>query len=216
MKLFATVIIFLFTLKGGAQDPKIPTPDYDNVPYYYDEPTNALIPLEKANYHVESKAKGLFGAGIYFVVPGATSKLRYSITQKIQFVIHFDDARTEPSILYALVPLTVNTKNNNNQREYMAKSSGLGHSETNQTQILTNAKRIGEGLYLITFSGPITSGEYAITIEKTKQAYAFGIDGYESSTRGSSESNEKPHPHDPLGEAIYRKIQKDKEKSKQQ
>ncbi len=132
--------------------------------------------MSKANYRIEMKAKGLFGAGAYIVVSGSASNTRYSNTQNLQFIIHFDDARTEPSTLYSLVPLTINKKNNNNQREYMVKSQGLGHAETNSTQVSTTAKKIGEGLYLIKFAGEIPLGEFAITIEKTKQGYDFGID----------------------------------------
>ncbi len=207
MKKTILLLTVFFSISLTAQDKKYPMPDFDNVPYFYDETNNSLIPLEKANYHLETKAKGLFGAGLYIVVPGATAKLRYSNTQKIQFIIHFDDARTEPSTLFQLIPLTINTKNNNNQREYMAKSQGLGHSETNETQIAMNPKKIGDGLYLLTFAGEIVTGEYALTIEKTKQGYSFGIDG--DAPINVVQSDPK-RPKEPIAGAIYDKIQKDK------
>jgi len=174
-----------------AKAQQYPIPDFDNVPYYYDESTNSLSQLEKANYHVETKAKGLWGSEIVIVIPEAAAKLRFSNTKKVQFIIHFDDPRKEPSTLYTLIPLTVNTKNNNNQREYRVKSTGLGHSETNTTQLQTNTKKIGEGLYIITFAAQIPIGEFAIRIEKTNQGYVFGIDDHNSSTH-STTYTEKP------------------------
>lgn len=178
MKRYLFQFLFVLSLytSVSAQDKQYPIPDFDNVPYYYDEATNTLHPIEKAIYKVEMKAKGLFGAGAYIVVQGSAATLRYSKNQKIQFIIHFDDARTEPSTLYTLIQFSINTKNNNNQREYLFKSQGLGHSETNNTQIAMTPKKIGDGLYLLTFNGQNPVGEFALTIDKTKQGYAFGID----------------------------------------
>jgi len=156
-----------------------PVPDFDNVAYYYDEATNTLVDLEKLNYHVETKAKGLFGGALVMVIPGSSSKIRFTTDDKIAFIIKLEDARTEPSVLCQLVQLDVNTKNNNNQREYMMKSSGLGHAETNETSIEVKYKPIGEkgsGLYLITLADPALTGEFAIALEKTQKAYGFGID----------------------------------------
>jgi hypothetical protein len=59
----------------------------------------------------------------------------------------------------------------------MMQSVGLGHAETNQLSIPTATKKVGEGLYIITFEKAIPIGEFAITIEKTKQGYDFGIEG---------------------------------------
>lgn len=205
------IVALLITQTLQAQEKTYPMPDYDNVPYYYNETDNTLTPLDKANYKVEAKSKGLWGAGIYIVIPDAAAKLRYTASQKPQFIIHFDDARTEPSTLYQLVPLTVNTKNNNSQREYMVKSSGVGHAETNTTQIAMNAKKIGDGLYLLTFKGEIPSGEFALSIEKTKQGYDFGIDG---GVTTQEEGNTPSRPKDPLGGAIYDEIERKKAEKK--
>ncbi|MBX2909382.1 MAG: hypothetical protein KF706_07100 [Chitinophagales bacterium] len=153
-----------------------PMPDFDDTPYYYEESTNTIIPLEKENYNIQNKAKGLFGAGVYITVQGAAAKVRYSHSQQLQFLIHFQDERTDPSTLFTLIQFTVNQKNNNNLREYLVKQIGLGHSETTTNNISSNVKKVGAGLYLISFREVPTLGEYGIAIEKTKQGYCFGID----------------------------------------
>ena len=212
MKSPVVLLFTLLVLTIQAQDKKYPMPDFDNVPYYYDESTNSLKDLEKAAYHIEYKAKGLFGAVQIIVVPGLSSNIRFSDKQSFKFIVHFDDTRTDPSTLCKLLQFTINSKNNNKQREYLIQSQGLGHSETNTKAIDANFKKIGEGLYLITFTGAPPVGEFALTIDKTKQGYAFGIDGDKTTSKysigASSSENENKGPHDPLGHAIYERIHK--------
>lgn len=207
MKRIGFLVTYVFIVLIGFTQPTYPVPAFDNVPYYYDESTNALIELEHAQYHVQGKANGFTGTKSMVVIPGISASLRLNETQPMQFIIRFDDAKALPDMLLEVAKLDLNVKHQ--EREFVIRTTGMGHSETHETNLRLKFKPIGTGLYLVTFAQPLSPGEYAFSAEKTRQAFTFGVGAAKTA---SELQEEKPRPHDPLAEAIYKKLQEKKNK----
>jgi hypothetical protein len=110
-----------------------------------------------------------------------------------------------------IAKMQVNRKKH--QREYIMGKVGLGGSKSTINIIGIEFKKINaNGVYQIVPSTDLSPGEYVFSNSQRK-AFLFSLNGEERKRESTPEQvKEAPHPHDPLGEAIYKEIQKRKAK----
>ena len=173
MKSFIFFLLFSMTSAWAVAQNNL-MPQFDNVPYFYEDSTKPLKEVERAQYRFQTREKGMYGTQSVIIVPGPQAKTRYSINQPLAFVVRFSDARTRPDGLIRLVAFTINEKKK--QREYVFQTAGVGHAETQDGSLPITFKTLGPGLYLITLNEKPAAGEYALVLDKVQEGYVFGIE----------------------------------------
>ena len=194
------ILLTILTLHVHAQDVKYPEPDFSNVPMWYDPSSGTLKSFERSAPNQGTRMKGMASAEVLIFFANETSTVPFT---KLPIIIFKMNSMTEdPSSVIELGKLQVNRRKH--QREYIMGQGGFGGSKTTVSTLQLDFKKCGNGCYLISPSVQLEPGEYCFNVGK--KAFLFSIpDGREG-------MKEEPHPHDPLGEAIYRKIQERKAK----
>ena len=160
----------------------IPTPEFINQPHYYDSGGNRLISLENATAKMNTKKKtlGLSGAKQILTMEGGSSKIRFTYTKGISFVIKTGGDEIDLTSSMKLYRFTINS----DKREMVmnAKSGLLNNKEEEKSNSVNlSVKKISAGLYMIVFGQAPEAGEYGFiwtnnTNTQEYPVYAFGID----------------------------------------
>ena len=160
----------------------IPTPEFINQPYYYDKEDNRLTKLENSSAQLITKKKGLGlkGAKQYFTMEEASSRVRFTARNNINFLIKTSGDVidfTSYIKLYKFVP--------NDQKREVTITSKEGvlndKEEAKGKQISFNIKQISKDNYMINFADALEAGEYGFVWVKNMDlkefnVFAFGID----------------------------------------
>ena len=164
------------------QEIVLPTPEFINQPYYYDDNGNKLIKLENANALMATKKKtlGLKGAKQSLSMDDLSSKIRFVSKKDIVFFIKTSGDvidLTSYIKLYQFVPA--------DQKREVTISSKEGlvtNKEEEKGKLIDfSVKMISKDNYMIQFTQTLEAGEYGFVWVKNMElkeftVFAFGID----------------------------------------
>lgn len=170
-------------LKTNAQDNSITIsePEYIGDIVYVNG--NTGIPLEKQ----KSSAKAKAGASMYIVgagkvkstniVDGIESPTRISKRDSIQLIVRVSDNNIDPFQIINIFKLEQNLKKGYRFIEVGSAATFKGSSAMEINFLTFEAKKYGTNSYLILFPNKLEPGEYAITLEGSRDVFKlFGID----------------------------------------
>jgi hypothetical protein len=160
----------------------LPTPEFINQPYYYDNDGNKLIKLENANALMVTKKKtlGLKGAKQSLTMDAASSKIRFVAKKDIIFFIKTSGDvidLTSYIKLYQFIPA-------DQKREVTinAKEGLLSNKDEAKGKLMSfSVKMISKDNYQIQLPEQLEAGEYGFVWVKNMElkeftVFAFGID----------------------------------------
>jgi hypothetical protein len=173
---------------------------------YYDTTTKSLKSFERPTPNQGTRMKGMASAEVLIFFAGETSTVQFTQGKVPPIIFKMNGANEDPAGSIDFGKLQVNRRKH--QREFITGQGGFGGSKTTVTTISIDFKKLGNGVYQIIPSQPLEAGEYCFNVGR--KAFCFSI----VDPSGMQSVKEEPHPHDPLGEAIYRDIQRKKAKEK--
>lgn len=203
MKQICLVLFALATLITNAQT--YPEPDFSSVPMYYDAQSSTLKSFERPTPNQGTRMKGMASAEVLIFFAGETSTVQFAQGKVPPIIFKMNTPTEDPAGSIDFGKLQVNKRKH--QREFITGQGGFGGSKTTVTTISIDFKKLGNGVYQIIPSQPLEPGEYCFNVGR--KAFCFSV----LDASGSQDVKEEPHPHDPLGEAIYRDIQRKKAKT---
>ena len=179
----AILSLFFATLLNGATIAQQPAagplaePEFAGVVFRL--AAGALIPLERQNTSIHTKASG-FGvvhAKSVWEIAGAKSSIRFSSGSPLEFVVRTISAQVDPAQMYHIHKVDTKKKT----REMLiatARATIFGSVSTNQIaegEIPVAFTRYGEASVKITATG-LAPGEYAIQAAPFQAIFCFGVD----------------------------------------
>jgi hypothetical protein len=160
----------------------LPTPEFINQPYYYDNDGNKLIKLENANALMVTKKKtlGLKGAKQFLSMDASSSKIRFVAKKDIVFFIKTSGDvidLTSYIKLYQFIPV-------DQKREVTitSKEGMLNNKDEAKGKLMSfSVKMISKDNYQIQLPEQLEAGEYGFVWVKNMElkeftVFAFGID----------------------------------------
>lgn len=160
----------------------LPTPEFINQPYYYDNDGNKLIKLENANALMITKKKtlGLKGAKQFLSMDASSSKIRFTAKKDIVFFIKTSGDvidLTSYIKLYLFVPVEQKREVTITSKEGMLNNK----DEAKGKLISFSVKMISKDTYQIQLPEQLEAGEYGFVWVKNMElkeftVFAFGID----------------------------------------
>ena len=160
----------------------LPTPEFINQPYYFDNDGNKLIKLENANALMVTKKKtlGLKGAKQFLSMDATSSKIRFVAKKDIVFFIKTSGDvidLTSYIKLYLFVPVE-------QKREVTitSKEGVLNNKDEAKGKLINfSVKMITKDNYMIQLPEQLEAGEYGFVWVKNMElkefvVFAFGID----------------------------------------
>ncbi len=148
---------------GAEPDWVLNGPDYTNAPFL--RGANGFIPLEREVATV-SRSGGIYGLGgaTVYRVQGASSPVRVRQTDRIVFVVR-SDSGWDPG-----------------QFQLFRLDSRMGVRQTQPTMggappgLPLTVNKIGDSVFEIAPSRPLSPGEYAVSPLNSNDSYCFGVD----------------------------------------
>ena len=160
----------------------LPTPEFINQPYYFDNEGNKLIKLENADALMVTKKKtlGLKGAKQFLSMEDPSSKARFTAKNNITFIIKTSGDvidLTSYIKLYKFIPA-------DEKREVTvsAKEGMLNNKDEAKGKLINfSVKMISKDNYMIQLPEQLEAGEYGFVWVKNMElkefsVFAFGID----------------------------------------
>lgn len=180
-----TFILFLMAMAitslAMAQTP--PAPATLNEISAYSKSGKALTALEKGQAQIVTKAKGLgfSGAATNYELGGDKSAIRLK-ADSLSFVVSMAEGAGDPSPWYLLFKATV--KKGKRSGNYINSKTYFGKSSSGSDLVSYTVRPLGNQVYEIIPSAPLTPGEYFFVNNGTlashggraATAFAFGLD----------------------------------------
>lgn len=148
-----------------------------NHPYYYNEASSTLKPLEKTVSSISTKyiALGYGGVRFQYEIQGEASSIRLSQAESVSFLINTTGTTLPELVLYKVKP----EKGKRNAVAMQAKA--LGGMKSGDNVMVFNTASVSNGIYKITPAQKLEPGEYffagkPVTGSTTIDVYTFGID----------------------------------------
>lgn len=170
-------ILFALTPLLAQDAPKPVEPEYNRVAFFLNA-DGSLLPLERqqVNLNVKLKALGFGGAKSSASFKDSKSPVRFSVNQKLQFVVRLDTQGEDPTTFINLDVLTP-TKD---AREVVVAKVGTMAQTTKTTAGETlksiDCSKYGEHSIRFAPSQKLPPGEYVITTKGSKEGFLFGVD----------------------------------------
>jgi hypothetical protein len=160
-------------------EPVLPTPEYINQPYYYDNSDNKLIKLENATAELVTKKKtlGLKGAKQVLSMEEPSSRVRFTTKKEIVFFIKTSGDvidLTSYIKLYQFVPA-------DQKREVTinAKEGVLNDKEDQKGKLIGfSVKMISKDNYMIQIPEQLQAGEYGFVWMKNMELKEFSVHAF--------------------------------------
>ncbi len=159
----------------------LPTPEFINQPYYYDNDGNKLIKLENANALMITKKKtlGLKGAKQFLSMDAASSKIRFTAKKDIVFFIKTSGDvidLTSYIKLYQFIPVEQKREVTVNSKEGVLNDK----DEAKGKLMSFSVKMISKDNYQLQLPEQLEAGEYGFVWVKNMELkeftiFAFGI-----------------------------------------
>ena len=176
MRKFIVFVVFLaFSLMASAQaDSTYPTPEFSRQPYFFDQLSKQLIPLEKAIARMKTRY-AMMGAGSFgYIIEEPTSRVTLVAANRSQFIVtDLSSGLMDPAAMMPLFRLKTGKK----QREIVM---GMGGRMDDSEKVDFELKKIGEK-YIFVLLQPLPPGEYAFVNmmsmgqSQTVTAYCFKV-----------------------------------------
>lgn len=179
MKLLTTlVIVTLCSLAGLAQE--TPTePEFADVFFRLD--AGKLVPLERQTATIQGKASGFIVMNMKasWEITGTKSPVRFRSDQPLDFVVRslLTQSAMDPSTFYFLRKLNIKKKT----RElvvmvgHASPGSATMNNDPAQGALPVTFARYGTSSLKMT-TGPLPSGEYALSGPYAQTVFCFGVD----------------------------------------
>jgi hypothetical protein len=169
----AALGFMLVTANTAFAAQEIPEPEYvGNILMIQD---NSGIPLEKqrASNHARS---GFLKAKSSNIVQGAQSSVRAATGENLTFIVRHSTNDVDPVQVVNIFKLTSDIKRD--YRYIETGSRGMFTGDSMKIEFLPfSSKRYGKFSYQLTISQPLSPGEYAMTLDGTRDVFSlFGVD----------------------------------------
>lgn len=160
----------------------LPTPEFINQPYYYDQTKNSLIKLENTTAQLVTKKKtlGLKGARQFLSMDRPSSKVRFTEKKDIAFFIKTSgDVIDLTSYIKLYKFITAEEKR---EATITSKEGVWTDKDEEKGKIIEfSVKMISKDNYMIQFPFPLEAGEYGFVWLKNMElkefnVFAFAID----------------------------------------
>ncbi len=179
MRLLATlVIVTLCSLADVAQETPS-EPEFADVFFRLD--AGKLVPLERQTATIQGKASGFIVMSMKssWEIPGTKSPVRFRSDQPLEFVVRslLTQSAIDPSTFYFLHKLNIKKKT----RElvvmvgHASPGSATMNNDPAQGALPVTFARYGASSLKMT-TGPLPSGEYALSGPYAQTAFCFGVD----------------------------------------
>lgn len=176
---FGLLLTFSFLNVSGQVT--IPEPDYTGNIIYIDN--GQARPLEKQKASQKTKV----GASVYLtgvgkakasnVVTGSRSTIRIAQRDSITFIVRVADNNIDPFQTINIFKLEQNPNKNTRFIEIASAGTFSGTSANDIAFISFDAKKYGEKSYLVRIQKQLIPGEYAMTIDGSRELFnMFGVD----------------------------------------
>jgi len=179
MRLLTTLVVAtLFSLAGVAQE-TLSEPEFADVFFRLD--VGKLVPLERQTATIQGKASGFIVMNMKasMEIPGTKSPVRFHSDQPFNFVVRsmLAPLAVDPSTFYFLRKL--NIKKKTRELVVMVGHASPGGATMNndpaQGALPVTFTRYGT-LSLKMTTGPLQSGEYALSGPYAQTVFCFGVD----------------------------------------
>lgn len=135
----------------------------------------AGVPLEKqrASNHARS---GFLKAKSSNIVQGAQSPVRTTTNENLTFIVRHSTNDVDPAQVVNIFKLTSDSKRD--YRYIETGSRGMFTGDSMNIEFLPfSSSRYGKSSYQLTISQPLSPGEYAMTLDGTRDVFSlFGVD----------------------------------------
>ena len=160
----------------------LPTPEFINQPYYYDNTKNLLIKLENTTAQLITKKKtlGLKGAKQFLSMDRPSSKVRFTEKRDIVFFIKTSGDVIDPTSYIKLYKFI--TSEEKREVTINSKEGLMSDKEEAKGKLMSfSVKLISKDNYQIQLPEQLEAGEYGFVWMKNMElkeftVFAFGID----------------------------------------
>ncbi len=165
--------------KPMVQEIVLPTPEFINQPYYYNNDGNKLIKLENASAELITKKKtiGIKGAKQFLSMDDPSSKIRFVSKKDIVFFIKTSGDvidLTSYIKLYQFVPADQKREVTISSKEGLVTNK----EEEKGKLIAFSVKMISKDNYMIQFTQKLEAGEYGFVWVKNMEQKEFTVFGF--------------------------------------
>jgi hypothetical protein len=179
MRFFAALLIGAVCSLAGVGQDTVPEPEFTNVFLRLD--AGKLISLERQTASIHGKASGfiVMSTKAASEFSGAKSPVRFRSDQPLDFVVRsaLASSTVDPSTLYVLRKL--NSKKKSRELVIMAGHvtpiGGSTNTDLAQGVLPVTFARYGAASIKMT-TGPLPSGEYAVSQIYAQTVFCFGVD----------------------------------------
>jgi len=161
-----TLIIIASFFYGNAQSTALP--EFNDKPAYYNVKDKKLVELEKSQYNMLAKAKGLFKAEAGFFLNGISSPVKITKQAELKFVIKVSNG-TDPTSVVDLVKFEVR----GDKRVFITTKAKATSTSTSFEKITYSTEKIKDGYYYLIVKN-LDKGEYFFGT--TEFMFAFNVD----------------------------------------
>jgi hypothetical protein len=160
----------------------LPTPEFMNQPYYYDNDKNSLIKLENITAQLLTKKKtlGLKGAKQFLSMDRPSSKVRFTEKKDIVFFIKTSGDVIDLTSYIKLYKFV--TSEEKREATITSKEGVLTDKDEEKGKVIEfSVKMISKDNYMIQFPATLEAGEYGFVWLKNMElkefnVFAFAID----------------------------------------
>lgn len=141
-------------------------PEFNEKPAYYDQNSKKLVELERSQYNIIAKAKGLFSAEAGFFIEGASSSIKIQNGSELQFIVKVVPG-TDAMAVFDLVKFEVRK----GKRVFITSVAKIANNSTSYQKISFDVVKIKEGFYYLIVKN-LSPGEYFFGSKDAMFAFA--------------------------------------------
>lgn len=166
MKTCNTILMFILTV--FTMNAQQLLPEFNDKPAYLDSKEKKIIELEKSQYNILVKAKGLFKGEGGFFIEGTSSGVKIALQDELKFLVKVNQG-TDPTSVLDLVAFEIR----NDQRVFITTRGRALGTTSSFEKITFDVEKIKEGYYYLTVAG-LEKGEYFFG--SSDFMYAFSVE----------------------------------------
>ena len=177
----ASIVLFIHPSAATAQDnpPKLPEPEYVGTVYWLDASNNKLLGLERQNLNMTGKVKGLGLGGVKSVLEasGPKSPVRFTTTQKLEFVLQASQ-NVDPQTIVELVRFVAQKDHRELPGMQSKGFGGMGGMEAGlgKASVPFQVAKYSESSIKISPAEALQPGEYGVRTPGALLVFCFGVD----------------------------------------
>jgi hypothetical protein len=167
------VFAFVALAQVGAAEVTIAEPEYVGNIIALQGAEGVALEKQRAASHARS---GFFKAKASNIVQRAASPVRLARGEKLQFIVRAATNEVDPAQVINVFQLISNPRKD--YRYIETGSQGMFTGDSMAIELLSfTSERYGESSYLLTLNEPLEAGEYAMTLDGSRDVFSmFGVD----------------------------------------